>query len=354
VADTTEDLHASHDPEVVASLLDGDLVGADRSAAARQVAGCSSCTAIHRDLLALASATRELPTPPRTVDFRLTVADAKRLREPVAASARLTDDMQTTASHASHDPILVSSLVAHDLVAPERDAAEALVAACTLCATLHVDLVALSAATRAMPTPARPRDYTLTPEAAAGLRPSGWRRWIATFGTSRDMFSRPLAVGLTTLGLAGLLVATVPSVLQVGGATSSASSERVGSGAPAFGALPEAAADPTRTAVDMAAPSANVAAPVAGSPTPGQAGPVAGGPVIADGASPRPGTGAVTDGNAKGAGPVSVPTDVPANGQNEAPSEPVGISSMVLVSAVMLIAGAGLLLMRRAARRFGA
>jgi len=354
VADTTEDLHAGHDPEVVASLLDGDLVGADRSAAARQVAGCSSCTAIHRDLLALASATRELPTPPRTVDFRLTVADAKRLREPVAASARLTDDMQTTASHATHDPILVSSLVDHDLVAAERDAAEALVAACTLCATLHADLVALSAATRAMPTPARPRDYTLTPEAAAGLRPSGWRRWIATFGTSRDMFSRPLAVGLTTLGLAGLLVATVPSILQVSGATSSASSERVGSGAPALGALPEAAADPTRPAAAAAGPSAKAAAPVPGSPVPDQGGAVAGGPVIADGASPQPGIGTGIDGNAKGSNSDSAPPDVPATTEEMVARDPTGMTPLVLVSGAMFIVGVGLLLMRKVVRQFGA
>ena len=60
------------------------------------------------------------------------------------------------------------------------------------------------AATRAMPTPARPRDYQLTPADAARLRPAGWRRWIAAIGSARDTFSRPLAVGLTTLGLAGL------------------------------------------------------------------------------------------------------------------------------------------------------
>jgi len=352
------DPHVGHDPEVVASLLDGDLVGVDRAAAARQVAGCPRCAAVHRDLLALASATRELPTPARTIDFRLTTADAERLREPLASSARLTGDMQTTATHASHDAILVASLTDHDLTARERDAAEALVGACSLCAALHADLVALSAATRAMPTPARPRDFTLTRETAASLRPNGWRRWIAAFGTSRDLFSRPLAVGLTTLGLAGLLVATVPSVLQTQGATSSGSSERGVSTAPALGALPEAAADPTRPAVAGAAPSANAVAPIPGSLAPEQADPMVAAPVAPDGASPQPGADAAADRVAKGAGAESAPTnDAALDVAEQTVAEQTGaqnslsVSPMILVSGALLLAGLGLFAIRRSARR---
>ena len=128
-------------------------------------------------------------------------------------------DPFTSSDHASHDTILVASLADHSLPASERSAAEALVAACSQCADLHADLLALRAATRAMPTPARPNDYTLTPRDAARLRSGGWRRFVAILGTSRDALSRPLAVGLTTLGLAGLLVATLPS-FSMGGATS--------------------------------------------------------------------------------------------------------------------------------------
>ena len=120
-------------------------------------------------------------------------------------------DPFTSSDHASHDTILVASLADHSLPASERTAAEALVAACSQCADLHADLLALRAATRAMPTPARPTDYTLTPRDAVRLRSGGWRRFVAILGTSRDALSRPLAVGLTTLGLAGLLVATLPS-----------------------------------------------------------------------------------------------------------------------------------------------
>lgn len=349
--------HAGHDPEVVASLLDGDLVGADRATAARQVAGCSNCAALHRDLLVLASATRELRTPARTLDFRLTAADAERLREPLAASARLEVDMQTASSHPSHDTMLVASLADHaladhGLAAPELEAAEALVAACSLCAALHADLVALSAATRSMHSPTRPRDYTLTPDDAARLRATGWRRWVAGFGTSRDVFSRPLALGLTTLGLAGLLVATVPSVLQGQAATSSgASSGFVDSAAPALGALPEAASRVPDPRAAAAASSANGLQPTAASSELGQGSPTVGGPILADGASPGPVTGAVRSGSAKGADAGSPPTDLSVSPETTVAKVPSGPSMLLVLSGALLVVGLGLFLIRRTARR---
>jgi len=351
--------HAGHDPEVVASLLDGDLVGAGRAAAAQQVSGCSTCSALHRDLLVLASATRALPTPARTLDFRLTAADAARLREPIAAAARLTGDMQSTSAHASHDTILVASLADHSLAAPEREAANALVDACGLCAALHTDLVALSAATRAMPTPTRPRDYTLTPDDAVRLRPGGWRRWIAVFGTSRDAFSRPLAVGLTTLGLAGLLVATLPSVLQGQGATSlSTVGAAVGDrSAPALGVLPEAARSAVAAGPEAAAPSPNGAPPGAPSVPPGQTDTAGAAGNPADQGSPHPAASSVADGIAKGVGAgatggSTATSDVNVSDGARTPAQgATGISSMILVSGALLMFGIGLFLIRWTARR---
>ena len=104
--------------------------------------------------------------------------------------------------------MLVASLADHSLAAVERAAAEALVATCGPCADLFTDLEALRVATQAQPVPARPRDFRLTADDAVRMRPGGWRRFVAAFGSSRDMLSRPLAAGLTTIGLAGLLVAT--------------------------------------------------------------------------------------------------------------------------------------------------
>ena len=89
--------------------------------------------------------------------------------------------------------------------------------------------MALAAAVPTAALPARPRDYTLSDADAARLRPAGWRRWLAAIGTSRDAVTRPLAVGLTTLGLAGLLVATVPGALpSAGSAGAAAAADRRG------------------------------------------------------------------------------------------------------------------------------
>ena len=175
MADATE-RHDGHDPALVASLFDGDLAGQDLATAQLWVATCPSCASLHADLLALSQATRAQPTPARPRDFRLTPEDAARLRaEPADDDARLTGvmtDRHGTPAHATHDTTLVASLADHSLPATERAAGMDLVATCVDCAALHADLVALVAATRAMPTPPRRIDYTLTRGHAARLRPN--------------------------------------------------------------------------------------------------------------------------------------------------------------------------------------
>lgn len=363
----TPDRHADHDPLLIAALLDDDLDGFERTVAASRVASCPVCAALHADLIALSLATRVLPTPPRPRDLRLTAADAARLvaphGEPDVLSPRLTGvmtDTHTASSHASHDTILVASLADHSLATSEREAAEALVAACGLCAALHADLLALRAATQAMPTPPRPRDYTLTPHDAARLRPGGWRRLAAAFGTSRDAFSRPLAVGLTTIGLAGLLVATIPSVLQgqgasLGGATSGASSER----APVTVANPGGNTDTSLpSAAAAAAPSAGAEGPAfgaLGSPAPVAAGSTR--PVEPDRAvAASPGSVDITGGSTKGAGAPGPTNDLSANGGQrltEDATAATGLPMMLLLSGALLLAGLSLFAIRWAARRSG-
>ncbi|MBI3748097.1 MAG: hypothetical protein HY262_04525 [Chloroflexi bacterium] len=142
--------------------------------------------------------------------------------EPHDAATRLTGEMQVPdADHRAHDPMLVAGLLDRSSAESERGRAEVLVASCSECAALHRDLVTLVEATRALPAPRRTRDFTISVQDAARLRPSGWRRVVAVFGSTRDAFSRPLAIGLTTIGLAGLLVTTVPGALP--GSTSTAS-----------------------------------------------------------------------------------------------------------------------------------
>jgi hypothetical protein len=93
-----------------------------------------------------------------------------------------------------------------------------MVALCARCAGLYADLVALAAALPRATIPARPREFTLSPDDARRLRPRGWRGWWATVGSARDTITRPLAIGLSTLGLAGLLLTVAPVLLPMVGA----------------------------------------------------------------------------------------------------------------------------------------
>src|SRR6516162_2550150 len=109
-------------------------------------------------------------------------------------------------AHDRHDLMLVAALAAGDATGREREAAEALVASCADCAQLHADLQAIGTATAALPPVPRTRDFRLSETDTARLRPSGWRRavaWLRGGGTAtgKGVALRPLAVGLTTLGI---------------------------------------------------------------------------------------------------------------------------------------------------------
>jgi hypothetical protein len=114
--------------------------------------------------------------------------------------------------HVQHDPLLVASLAAGDLAGADRDHAAAQIASCADCATLHADLIAIARATAVLPPAVAPRDFTLSREQAAALRPGGWRRLVAAMSGSRPLMSRQLGIGLATIGLAGLLVSVLPTV----------------------------------------------------------------------------------------------------------------------------------------------
>jgi anti-sigma factor RsiW len=113
--------------------------------------------------------------------------------------------------HAQHDPLLVAALAAGDLATADRELAESLTSRCTDCALLEADLRAITAASAALPGRTRPRDFTLRAEDAARLRRRGWRGVVRAFAGPGAGALRPLATGLTTLGIAGLLVAAMPA-----------------------------------------------------------------------------------------------------------------------------------------------
>jgi hypothetical protein len=72
--------HAGHDSFLIAAHATGDLQGTERETAARLLDDCPACATLYADLRTIARATRDLPTPPRPRDFRLTPDDATRLR----------------------------------------------------------------------------------------------------------------------------------------------------------------------------------------------------------------------------------------------------------------------------------
>ncbi len=361
------DGHDGHDELIIASLLDGDPSDPERSIAERRVATCPECAALHADLVALSRAMAELPAAARTRDFTLTAADAVRLTpaagEPRAATARLTGEMtHPPTDHATHDQQLIASLLDRSAGDPDRDRAEALLAACNDCAALHRDLIALSEATRALPTPSRPRDFTLSPGDVERLRPKGWRRLIAAFGSSRDIFSRPLAIGLTTLGLAGLLVATIPGVLS-GQAGSSSALSSVGQSIDAAGANPEslgasraapappaASAGPS-VAAALVAPSvepSTAPAPATPSPEAVSSGPTYDAFVAGPGASSGAAAAAPESSSAKGREAYDLTGT--ASGTAELPVERSGL---MVLAGLLLAVGLALFALRWTARRLG-
>jgi hypothetical protein len=82
VSDVRATSHDRHDPMLVAALAADDLAGIDRDQAIALTRTCADCATLHDDLLALARATASAPPPiaTRPRDFRLTPADAARLR----------------------------------------------------------------------------------------------------------------------------------------------------------------------------------------------------------------------------------------------------------------------------------
>jgi len=352
--------HAGHDPELIVALLDRELPDSDRAVAEARVAACPACAALHADLVALAAMNVALATPGRPRDFTLTPAMAAGLvgtagREPVPSRTRLTGEMTASRStHATHDRLLIANLIDRSPGEADRALAEEQMAGCPECVLLYDDLMALSAATRAMPVPSRRRDFTLTRADAERLRISRWRRALAAIGSPRDAFSRPLAIGLTTLGLAGLLVATIPGAIPgLGGAATSQSTVADAARNAAGEAGPGEAANPEVMNQGSGAPSAAAGSGPAMAVTAPSAAP-------SDAAVPAPATSAgdsapdvlfeggesspiAGEPDGRGAGDLS--------SKNLTDSGPVGISATVFVAVMLLVAGLGLFAMRWLARR---
>lgn len=242
--------------------------------------------------------------------------------------------------HAAHDPAWMAALATRDpdLSPSERTRAQAALESCGACADLLADLVALSAAIPTAAIPARPRDFTLTAADAARLRPNGLRRLLKAIGSARDGVTFPLALGLTTMGIAGLLVATVPSF--AGGAT--------GGAAPvALSPVGEAVPAPAASAA-AAAPSAAPAA----SAVRGQGTEVYG--MTAAPTSETSGGGEVFTGD-DGDGRLDAERQDAGDMAGDAivRDDGTGLSMLAVVATTLLVAGLGLFALRWSVRRLG-
>ncbi len=268
-----------------------------------------------------------------------------------------------------HDETLVVRLAADDLAGREADEARRLVDTCPACAELLADIRAISLATAALPPPRRTRDFRLTEADAARLRPAGWRGWLTRFGGQGYAFTKPLATGLAALGVAGLLLASVPGGLTGFGSSGAAQSERSAVGAPvtdqALGGTASLA--PRDVQATMAPLGPTLAGPEAGAaPSPAAAtAPVPAKGVVPDASAagsaaplPAPEGSSTTDG-ATGAGNfASGGSGTGTSTAESTPGTPAGPalptpSPLVAVSLILLAAGAGLGLLRWAAHRVG-
>ena len=352
--------HEAHDLALVVAFADGEVDADERQAAEQQVATCAACATLVADIRAIGTADRSLATPPRPRDYRLTPADAARLSaseaEPVATGARLVGDMtRADPAHPTHDPELIAAAADGQLAGADLDRARTWLAACAACADLHDDLVAIAAANRTMPTPVRARDYTLTAEDAARLRSGGWRGFLARIGTPRDAFSRPLALGFTTLGLAGLLLTSVPSLSLSGAASAPAPADavveqtsktgtpddtrNVFSGQAEQPGLASAAASAAPAAPDVVGEAAE-----GGADGPGRSS--AGGALPS--AAPVPAEASETDTSQTDA---SQPETMRMSATEDALAGSTGPSTVTILSGLILLGGLGLFGLRWSARR---
>ncbi|HKF84489.1 MAG TPA: hypothetical protein VKB30_01820, partial [Candidatus Limnocylindrales bacterium] len=278
--------------------------------------------------------------------------------------------------HAAHDLELIAAYAAGDATERGLERATQLVASCADCADLHHDLRSIAVATAAIPAPVRTRDFRLTSEQAAALRPSGVRGLLATLSGPRFSFATPVGTGLAALGIVGVLVASgglptgggsaaAPQVqtattgeqrqdAEAAGIASAAAASPAPDQAPPASAAPSAVAEQERaTLSDEESPGGDTAG--------GGEGAAASAEATADAlaseppASPRADLYAATDPSAHpfGAAGIASQPDKTPEATVAAPAATSTVPAPPLAAGAALIAAAGivLVLLRWGARR---
>jgi hypothetical protein len=260
-----------------------------------------------------------------------------------------------------HDPLLIAAFAAGDAEGADLERAQALVATCDECAALHHDLRAIASAMPATPAPARRRDFRLTPEQAAELRPSGWRRLLAPLAGPRFAFAGPLGGSLAALGLAGILVVGAASTPIAGNGTGAVRDDSAGAVAGAAGTESGEPVPERLSTVGSEQPSSDtayLAAPLAPSPAAGVVAPGAG---VGDAAGVAPAASQGTSSAPQAAAPIGkedVASAPPEAGPVDASTVQSPASSgpppvVQVVSAVLLLAGLALLALALVRRGMG-
>ena len=277
----------------------------------------------------------------------------------------MTHPQQPTAAsdHARHDTALIAALADRepDLEARDLTRARDLVAQCEGCRDLLAELVIIRDAIPASATPVRPRTFTLSEADARRLRSTGWRRLIGFFGSARDGFSRPLAIGFTTIGIVALVVTSSPFRLGFGGAQSAAAPvlATVGNAVPAAGAggaapQPAASAAAAARSTEVTGVYASAAASAAPAPS-GSSAPAAsdsGRTVYGESSASGETGGVFTGSNDTDAQSPDIDTDELATKTAETNLRlGSGPSLGIVVGGIFLILGFGLFALRWTSRR---
>ena len=274
-------------------------------------------------------------------------------------------------SHHDHDLALVAALAAGDAQGRDHTRATELVTSCTECALVRDDLVALASSLHSLPAPRRTRDYRLTAEQAAALRPTGWRRFLGAFGGTGFRFATPVGTAMATLGIAGLLLSAVPSSLPAGTTgdgtntrdqlevlAQEASGAAASSGPAAIGPAPQGEVP----AASEVAPSAAASASAAPAPS-ASVGPVSGryetdqasnpADTTQGGAAAAASSGPAATGDIAGEGgtQLAAPPAASTAAPTVAPTTTSPDRTLVLVATLLVIAGLGLVGLRYTARR---
>jgi hypothetical protein len=256
-------------------------------------------------------------------------------------------------AHAGHDTLILAAAVDHDPDPATIATIERMTADCPACAAIVDDLRLLATGLAALPAelPA-PRDFRITDVQAEHLRRGGFlRRLLQPFGIDGLPGLQPVAGALTAVGLAGILLTSVPLGFGAAGAAAPAAADRANSAAGGNGsyAAPSTAAEaqqPAPVPSDMAAEGPGGKA---GSPVPQNLG---------TGAGAQPGTSPTTGGSTafdRGNGvPPAAVGDTRSSSFGPASTVLATVASippLTLASIVLLVVGVALFSLRLLARR---